>query len=80
MSAKIDKAARDLLAEHGAKAAYIALEKLNQSIDHADLFGRDFWAQVVHAIHENQDTTDAKARSGRRSTQKRRERANGTGS
>jgi len=74
MSANVDDAARDLIEQHGTKAAHIALERLNQSIDQVDLFGRDFWAQVVHAIHEHQRAMDAKVRSGRRSAQKRRER------
>ena len=74
MSAKVDEAARDLIERHGTKAAHIALERLNQSIDQADLFGRNFWAQVVHAIHEDQRAMDAKVRSARRSGQKRRER------
>jgi hypothetical protein len=66
MSATVDRAARDLIEQHGTRAAYIAVERLNQSIDKRDVPDRDFWAQVVHAIHEHQRLVDAhKARSGR---------------
>jgi len=67
MSAKVDEAARDLIEQHGVRAAYIAVERLNQSIDQADQIGRDFWVQVVHAIHEHQRAADAaKVSSGRK--------------
>lgn len=66
MPGRVDDTARELVEQHGTKAAYIAVEKLNQSIDQADRSGRDFWAQVVHAIHEHQRSVDArKVRSGR---------------
>lgn len=54
MSARVDEAARDLIEQHGIRAAYFAVERLNESIDRRDQTGRDFWAQVVHAIHEHQ--------------------------
>src|SRR5215831_6256314 len=61
------KAARDLIEQHGIRAAYFAAERLNDSIDRRDKIGRDFWAQVVHAIHEHQRIVkEHKARSGRR--------------
>jgi hypothetical protein len=66
MSAKVDKAARDLIEQHGIRAAYLAVERLNESIDRRDQNGRDFWAQVAHAIHESQRMVkEHKARSGR---------------
>jgi hypothetical protein len=66
MSAKVDEAARDLIEQHGIRAAYFAVERLNESIDRRDQIGRDFWAQVVHAIHEYQRVMkEHKARSGR---------------
>jgi hypothetical protein len=66
MSAKVDEAARDLIEQHGIRAAYFAVERLNESIDRRDQIGRDFWAQVVHAIHEHQRMVkEHKARSGR---------------
>jgi len=66
MSAKVDKAARDLIEQHGIRAAYFAVERLNESIDRRDQIGLDFWAQVVHAIHEYQRVVkEHKARSGR---------------
>jgi hypothetical protein len=46
--------ARNLIEQHGTRAVYIAIERLNQSIDERDHPARDFWAQVVHAIHEYQ--------------------------
>lgn len=66
MSAKVDEAARDLIEQHGIRAAYIAVERLNQSIDQGDRNGRDFWAQVVQAIHEYQRMVKEKVRSGRK--------------
>ena len=65
MSAKVDEAARDLIEQHGIRAAYFAVERLNESIDRRDQIGRDFWAQVVHAVHEHQRMLEEhKARSG----------------
>jgi hypothetical protein len=54
MPATVDSSARDLIAQHGTGAVYAAVERLNQSIDEGHRIGRDFWAQVVHAIHEYQ--------------------------
>jgi hypothetical protein len=66
MSTKVDEAAQDLIKQHGIRAAHFAVERLNESIDRRDKIGRDFWAQVVHAIHEYQRMVkEHKARSGR---------------
>ena len=54
MPARVDELARSLIEEHGTRAARVAVERLNQSIDERDIHSRDFWAQVVHAIHEHQ--------------------------
>ena len=54
MPATVDNSARDLIERHGTGAVYAAVERLNQSIDEGDQTARDFWAQVVHAIHEYQ--------------------------
>ena len=54
MPARVEQLARSLIEEHGIRAVHIAVDRLNQSIDERDLLGRDFWAQVVHAIHEHQ--------------------------
>jgi hypothetical protein len=54
MPARVDELARKLIEQHGTSAVYIAVERLNQSIDERDHPARDFWAQVVHAIHEYQ--------------------------
>lgn len=51
MSAKVDEAARNLIEQRGIRAAYFAVERLNESIDRHDQIGRDFWAQVVHNIN-----------------------------
>ena len=53
MPARVDELARSLIEEHGTRAAHVAVERLNQSIDERDVDNRDFWAQVVHAIHEH---------------------------
>jgi hypothetical protein len=54
MPARVDELASTMIEQHGTRAVYIAVERLNQSIDERDRLGRDFWAQVVHAIHEYQ--------------------------
>ena len=67
MPARVDEAARKLIEEHGPGAVHIAVERLNQSIDERDHPARDFWAQVVHAIHEYQRTLGAvRPQSGRK--------------
>jgi hypothetical protein len=58
MPARVDEAARELIEQHGTRAVYIAVERLNQSIDERDHPARDFWAQVVQAIHEHQRSVD----------------------
>jgi hypothetical protein len=66
MPARVDASARALIEQHGTGAAYAAVERLNQSIDQGDRTGRDFWAQVVQAIHEYQRTADgSQVRAGR---------------
>jgi hypothetical protein len=54
MPARVEETARKLIEQHGTRAVYIAIERLDQSIDERDHPARDFWAQVVHAIHEDQ--------------------------
>ena len=67
MPATVDEAARKLIEQHGTGAVYAAVERLNQSIDERDRPARDFWAQVVHAIHEYQRTLGAvRPQSGRK--------------
>lgn len=52
--AEVDRQARALLEQHGSGAVYTALDRLNDSIDRGDRGARDFWVQVVRAIHEDQ--------------------------
>jgi hypothetical protein len=52
--AEIERIARGLLAQHGRRAALVAAERLNEIIDRNNISGRDIWACVVHAIHEQQ--------------------------
>ena len=59
MPARVDELARSLIEEHGTRAVAVAVERLNQSIDERDIHSRDFWAQVVHAIHEHQSLIQA---------------------
>jgi len=49
--AEVDREARSLVEQHGPRAVYIALERLNASIDRGDRAARDFWVLVVRAIH-----------------------------
>ena len=57
--------AREIIRDHGGRAVFVAVERLNGMIDREDRRGRDLWARVVHAIHEVQgnDTTEAAQRS-----------------
>ena len=50
----VDRQADALRELHGAHAVHAALDRLNASIDQHDQNGRDFWVQVVRAIHEHQ--------------------------
>jgi hypothetical protein len=54
MLAKVEESARALIAEHGDRAVFVAIDRLDESIDRRDWHARNFWAQVVHAIHEHQ--------------------------
>jgi len=57
--ARVDQAARRLLVQFGDRAVHVAIERLNDSIDQEDRANRNFWAQVVHAIHERLDELGA---------------------
>jgi hypothetical protein len=50
----VDRQAGALCELHGVHAVHVALRRLNASIDERDQNGRDFWVQVVRAIHEHQ--------------------------
>jgi len=52
--AEIERVARDLIAQWGRRAAHVAIEGLNKSIDLKDWSRRDKWVRVVRVIHENQ--------------------------
>lgn len=54
--AEIDRLAREMIAQHGANAARVAAERLNEMIDRSNVPGRELWACVVHRIHERQDS------------------------
>jgi len=54
--AEIERLAREMIAQHGDRAARAATEKLNEMIDRDNVRGRDVWACVVHLIHERQGT------------------------
>lgn len=56
---KIDRVALAMIRRHGAGAARAAVERVNAMIDRGDGPGRDLWACVVHAIHENAGDADA---------------------
>lgn len=51
---EIELLARAMIDRHGSGAAKAAVVRLNQMIDRGDWDGRDRWACVVHAIHEQQ--------------------------
>jgi len=49
--------ARELIQDHGTRAVFMAVERLNAMIDTDDWRSRDLWARVVHAIHELQGSS-----------------------
>ena len=51
---KVDQIARQMLIQHGPRAALTAVDRLNECIDRYDWIGRDTWARVVRRIHEYQ--------------------------
>lgn len=51
---EIELLARAMIDRHGADAAKTAARQLNQNIDRGDWDGRDRWACVVRAIHQQQ--------------------------
>jgi hypothetical protein len=44
--------ARLLIQQHGDHATAFAIDALNQCIDRQDWGGRDYWARLVHRLHE----------------------------
>jgi hypothetical protein len=54
MRENVDALAHALITRHGDRAVSVALARLNKSIDRRNWHARDFWAQVVHAIHDQQ--------------------------
>jgi hypothetical protein len=61
MLATVEGSARALIEKYRLRAVFIAIERLNRSIDKRDWRARDFWAQVVHAIHEHQRSGEVPA-------------------
>jgi hypothetical protein len=51
--------ARELIREHGGRAVFAAVERLNAMMNSDDWRERELWARVVHAIHELQGEADA---------------------
>lgn len=54
MLTTVESSARKLIEQYRLRATFVAIDRLNKSIDRRDFHARDFWAQVVHAIHEFQ--------------------------
>ncbi len=53
---EIDHLARDMIAQHGERAARVAAEKLNEVLDRDNVRAAEVWACVVHLIHQRQGT------------------------
>jgi hypothetical protein len=56
---EIEHLARAMIVRHGEEAAKAAVTQLNKTIDRGDREGRERWACVVRAIHENQSVGPA---------------------
>jgi hypothetical protein len=54
MLGTVEESARRLIAEYEVRAVFVAIDRLNQSIDRRNWHARDFWAQVVHVLHDYQ--------------------------
>jgi hypothetical protein len=50
--ARVAQIAGELIAEHGSNAVYAAIARLNDAIDRNDRISRDFYAEIVCAIIE----------------------------
>jgi hypothetical protein len=57
--AEVERLARDMIAQHGPRAARVAAEKLNEMIDRDNVRAGEVWACVVHLIHQRQGTGPA---------------------
>jgi hypothetical protein len=53
--ARVAQIAGALITEHGPKAVYAAIARLNEAIDRGDRISRDFYAEIVRAIIIEQD-------------------------
>ena len=51
---RVERLARDLIAQQGAHAVHAAIERLNEAIDRQNRPARSFWAEVVHEVLEQQ--------------------------
>lgn len=73
MLTTVEDSAWRLIRKHRRRAVFVAMERLNKGIDRGDRSARDFWAQVVHAIHDYERTGELPARktSGRWPTEAR---------
>ena len=61
MLVTVERSARKLIALYRMRAVFVAMDRLNKSIDRRDFHARAFWAQVVHAIYEFQRTGELSA-------------------
>ena len=55
-NAEFERMAREMIERHGARAARVATERLNEMIDRDNPRGREIWACIVHLIHQKQGT------------------------
>jgi len=51
---EVERLAQAMIEKHGAGAARASVERLNEMIERRDWGGRDVWARIVHAIHQEQ--------------------------
>ena len=51
-AARVAQIAGELIAEHGSWAVHAAIERLNDAIDRGDRISRDFYAEIVCTIIE----------------------------
>src|SRR5207248_2786893 len=60
MITSVEESARSLITRYRLREVFVAMDRLNKSIGRGDLRARDFWTQVVRAIHEYESSAESR--------------------
>jgi hypothetical protein len=72
MLVTVESSARKLIQQYLLRAVFVAMDRLNKSIDQRDFHARDFWPQVVRPLRRRRSRFLPAASSARGSTPRRR--------